>query len=132
MNVPPFAAETVRLFAPVAERVETHAAGHWQVFDWPVVVEAFLQVRRTLGPSAEGTMFLGIEGGPTLRITAEGETTACRTTDEAAGLVCPAPVAMRMLFGPLPPAAAAPHGAHLGLLSSWCPLPLCLPKPDTV
>jgi predicted N-acetyltransferase YhbS len=114
------------------EQAEVRASGNWQIFDWVAVVDALLQAQHLTAPLVKGTVVLGIEGYGALQLQVDGGAARCIATDAAADLLCDAPTAMRLLFGPLPPTHVLPLPAAAAPLESWCPLPLTWTSQDGV
>lgn len=114
----------------VAEGYHIRPVGNWRIFDWQGVLRALLALRRETTGLPPGEIVIGIEGYGNLRLTVSAERAVCERTDESAAVEMTESVAMRTLFGPLPPAAT---GAISGsVLDGWCPLPLFLPRQDGV
>ena len=114
------------------EQAELSASGNWQIFDWVVVVDALLKAQHLKVPLVEGAVVLDIEGCGALQLQVDGDGASCVATDAAADLVCTAPTAMRLLFGPLPPAGVLSLPRAAAALQSWCPLPLIWMAQDRV
>ena len=110
-----------------------HASGNWQMFDWPAMVEALLQLKLHAGePLPAGRVTVEIEDYGKICLEVDGIAARCTKTRKAADVSGPAPDIMRLLFGPLPPSAVMSLPATALPLSAWCPLPLYLPRQDTV
>jgi predicted acetyltransferase len=132
IQVPSMDLNLIRAMAAEAEETRLSGSGQWQVFDWPAVTEALLKVRRHDPALQDGAVRLGIQGAGVLNLTVDGKRSGCSTTDEAPDLTCSQAEALRLLFGPLSPAAVKPLGEHAPCLDSWCPLPLFMRSPDAV
>ncbi len=132
LAVSPLEIARVRLLASWCETVTVQPSGNWQIFDWPAVVGTLLRARAGLGPLVPGELRLGLGGLGTLCLCAHGDRTECGWTDAAPHLECDPFTAMRLLFGPLPPAATLPLPPAAAALEQWCPLPLYWPRPDAV
>ena len=114
------------------EQAELSASGNWQIFDWVAVVDALLKAQHLKVPLVEGAVVLDIEGCGALQLQVDGDGASCVATDATADLVCTAPTAMRLLFGPLPPAGVLSLPRAAAPLESWCPLPLIWMSQDRV
>ena len=114
------------------EQAELSASGNWQIFDWVAVVDALLKAQHLKVPLVEGVVVLDIGGCGALQLQVDGDGASCVATDAAADLVCTAPTAMRLLFGPLPPAGVLSLPRAAAPLQSWCPLPLIWMAQDRV
>ena len=109
------------------------ASGNWQVFDWPVVLEALCAERARTGPLVPGVLTLGIEEGPRLRISSDGAAFEVTPTTQAPDLSLTQLTAMRMLFGPLRPSEVVELPPSIqAFADQWCPLPLTWAKLDGV
>ncbi len=114
----------------VAEGTGIRPVGNWRIFDWQKVMRALLTLRREKTGLQPGEIVVGIEEYGNLRIAVSSEGIVCERTDEVPAIEMSAPVAMRTIFGPLPPPANA--AASGSVLDSWCPLPLFMPRQDGV
>jgi hypothetical protein len=115
-----------------AESVAIRHSGNWQIFDWARVIGAFLQLRHSLAPLADGRVVVGVAGGGAFRLEVAGERAVCAPTSDPPDVQTDAARLTRLLFGPLPPHLVMPLPSAGRLLSAWCPLPLHLPRQDTV
>merc|ERR1712039_709929 len=132
--IPPTETDMLREFSCWAERVElavTEQASLFRIFSWDRVVDALLRLRlRLVGCLAPATIVLQIQeyGGIVLEVCNGGLAASCTRLedyhdrlDTADVVWCDPRVAMRLLFGPLPPYAVMPLPAVVaGALSSWC------------
>jgi hypothetical protein len=86
----------------------------------------------TCGPLLPGRVVVEIEKYGRICLEVDSSTARCVRTRKSADVTGPAAAIMRLLFGPLPPGAVMPLPAAARPLAAWCPLPLYLPRQDTV
>ncbi|MBN1559980.1 GNAT family N-acetyltransferase [candidate division KSB1 bacterium] len=120
----------VKELTRICEQQSTRSSGNWQIFDWQRVVNAILKVKHQSMTLMNDIFRLGIEGYGVIELCVDGPSAACIRTRKRAHFCCDPLSAMRLLFGPLPPAMSGliNHSA----LNGWCPLPLSLPRQDQV
>lgn len=122
-----------RRMGALADGMRVSAGYQWNILDWQGVVEALLCLQAQAKPLQDGRVCLGIEGEGVLDMQVERGTPHCAW--QAAGKA-PFQVdrhtALRLLAGPLPPAAVAALPEEARALEQWCPLPLALSSPDHV
>ncbi len=129
-EIPPVPSPLADELGRVAEGYRVRPSGNWRIFDWEPVLGALLAWRHRATGLSPGEIIVGIEGYGQLRLAVSAEGTVCERTEAAAAVEMSAAVAMRTLFGPLPPWAS---GAITGsVLDGWCPLPLFMPRQDGV
>jgi predicted N-acetyltransferase YhbS len=116
----------------IAEDVRPLSGGNWQLFAWPEVLTAWLQLKHRHQPLVAGEVVVAVADGPVLALTVDGATARCTLSDRAPALTLPALTLLRVLFGPLAPDLVHPLPAAAALLRAWCPLPLFLPPLDHV
>ena len=131
-DIPPTRFELLRDLSAIGESMGVGASGNWQIYDWAATVKALLQVRGVGGALAHGEIVVGIEGYGNLRVQVAGAKVACQKVTDAPAVTWDTFTAMRVFFGPLPPAAVTDVPAALAPLLGWCPLPLSWPKQDGV
>ncbi|MEX0885930.1 MAG: GNAT family N-acetyltransferase [Phycisphaeraceae bacterium] len=125
-------AAVTRRLASLAERVRVADSGNWQVFNWPVVIEALMHAAHATQPLMAGEVVLAIEDAGALRLAVTGEGPACEPTRARPAMTLDAATATRLLFGPLRPREVVTLPADAAALEAWCPLPLALGRLDHV
>jgi predicted N-acetyltransferase YhbS len=129
--------ETAPLPSPLADALldcaeswRVRPCGNWRVFDWPRTVGALLRLKRREVGLADGEARIEVSGQGRWRLWVGNGDAGCEPDDGTPEWRGSPSVAMRALFGPLPPAAAAIPGDSP--LAAWCPLPLYMPRQDEV
>ncbi|MBN1465247.1 GNAT family N-acetyltransferase [candidate division KSB1 bacterium] len=114
----------------ICEQPSVRSSGNWQIFDWQRVVDGVLKLKHQSMQLMKDTFRLGIDGYGVVELKVDDCAAECVRTQKRAHFSCDPRTAMRLLFGPLPPAMSGllDHST----LNSWCPLPLSLPRPDEV
>lgn len=121
----------IKALGPLAEGVSFGLSGNWQVFDWPAVVGALLTLQADLMPLIHGAVVIAITGQPrAMRLYVGPDEVGCQWTDDKPDVCTDAFTAMRMLFGPLPPALVITLPEAASALQAWCPMPLSIPNLD--
>ncbi len=128
----PLATDLVHRLGQFCEQVSPRTTGNWQVFDWVAAVDALIKLKRQIGPLADGSFVIDIAGCGAIHLQVDGAQARCTATDDAPDLSLSCDAAMRLLFGPLPPALVLPLPSAAAPLESWCPLPLHWPPQDNV
>lgn len=131
-DIPPTHFELLQRLSAIGEGVSTGTSGNWQIYDWAATVAALLQVRAAGGALADGEVVIGIEGYGNLHIRVAGTRIDCAKVDESAAVTWDPFTAMRVFFGPMPPASVTTVPAAAAPLLAWCPLPLGWPQQDGV
>lgn len=131
-ELPPTDYALLRRLGAIGESALVSHSGNWQLYDWAVTVQALLRASAAGGALADGEVRLGIEGYGTLCLRVGGGEPACARTDDSPAVTWHPFTAMRVLFGPLPPAAVSDIPRAAAPLRSWCPLPLAWPRQDGV
>lgn len=121
-----------RDLSALSEGMNLSCSGNWQIFDWARTVQALLQIRAASTGLCDGQVELGIEGYGALDIHVAAGQVTCTRSDALAAVTWSPFVAMRSLFGPLPPEAVTAVPDELAVLNGWCPLPLGWPRQDGV
>jgi hypothetical protein len=114
----------------ISDQSIIRASGNWQIFNWPRVVDAVLKLKHKYFRLIDGEFCLGIDGLGQIALVVDGSEARCTSTMKSPDFTCDARTALRLLFGPIPPALNSPI-TH-PLLNSWCPLPLHLQRQDEV
>ena len=121
-----------RRLSALAEGVQVSPSGNWQIYDWARTVEALLRLRSQMVALSDGEVVLGIEGYGTLVIRVRDSQVDCQRTQDSALVTWSPFVAMRALFGPLPPEAVVEVPREVAAINGWCPLPLGWSRQDGV
>ncbi len=125
ITLPSWAEENARYLGTITEDVRLADNCSWRIYNWPKVVNAFLQVKHVKHHLAEGTLRIGIQDYGVIRLSVGGGKAACELTAELPDVEWDALTATRILFGHVPPTLVAPIPQELEpLLASWLPLPL--------
>lgn len=132
IEINPTASGLVRRLGQFCEGMNIRPSGNWQVFAWAEVLDALLKLKHSTAPLVSGAVVIGIEGYGRLRLEVDGGRAGCALTDERPDLECAAPMALRLLCGPLAPWQVMPLPQRAALLESWCPLPLVWARQDGV
>jgi predicted acetyltransferase len=114
----------------ICEQQIVRPSGNWQIFDWQRVLDAILKLKHQSIKLASDTFRLGIDGYGVIELRVTDDSAACVRTQSKPHFSCDPLSAMRLLFGPLPPAMTGT--VNNSTLNSWCPLPLSLPRQDQV
>ena len=131
-DIPATQFELLQKMSALGEGVSVGSSGNWQIYDWQATLDALLQVRAAGGGLADGDVVVGIQGYGNLRLQVEGPQISCVKVDDPAAVTWDPSIAMRVFFGPLPPAAVTTVPATAATLLAWCPLPLGWPRQDGV
>lgn len=131
-NFQPAQHDLVRRVARFCEESNTEASGNWQIFDWALVCDALMQLRRLSGPMLSGSVVVAIDDRIHLRLEADRDACRCTVTEGPADVQLDAATAMRVLFGPLAASQTVELPTSAAVLDHWCPLPLYLPRQDKV
>ncbi len=124
---------TWRRLLSFAELSAVGASGNWQVFNWPIVIDALMRAKHVNEPMAEGAVTVQVEGQEAaLRMVVDASGARCESHDGRADVTVDPLAAIPLLFGPLPPAAVMPLPKSARMLSAWCPLPLGISPQDKV
>ncbi len=118
--------ELLRAASAVCSSFDSGIDHMYRVFHWDRVTDALLALRASCTPlpSGEVVLKIGEWGNLLMHVGADGST-ECSRTDRAPDAGLSEFEAMRALFGPLAPGAAAAFPARTEmLLRAWCPLPL--------
>lgn len=133
VQLPAFPGPRLHQLGAWAEAINVNSSGNWQVFNWPQVVGALLGLRHQLAPLPAGAVVIGVgASGPRLALRVRDGAAECTVTRRRADWTADPQMLMRVLFGPLPPAAVTALPPAAAPLAAWCPLPLSLPHPDHV
>ena len=118
--------------AAVCGGMSVHSSGNWQVFDWAAALDALLKAQGTLIPLTDGAVVIEIADYGKVLLEVAGGSARCIRSDAAPALQTDAFTAMRLLFGPLPPATVLALPQAAAALEQWCPLPLFWGRQDGV
>ena len=118
--------------AAVCGGMSVHSSGNWQIFDWAAALDALLKVQGTLIPLNDGAVVIEIADYGKVLLEVAGGSARCIRSDAAPALQTDAFTAMRLLFGPLPPATVLALPQAAAALEQWCPLPLFWGRQDGV
>ena len=129
-EIPPIPGPLFSELSRVADMISVRSNGNWQILDWPRVIDAALKLKRKHIKLMDGEFCLGINGQETLSLVVDGPEAFCAGTSKTAAFTCDPLTAVRLLFGPHPPALSGI--ANHAVLNSWCPLPLYMPRQDEV
>ena len=118
--------------AAVCGGMSVHSSGNWQIFDWAAALDALLKAQCTLIPLIDGAVVIEIADYGKVLLEVAGGSARCIRSDAAPALQTDAFTAMRLLFGPLPPATVLALPQAAAALEQWCPLPLFWGRQDGV
>ncbi|MDP6698193.1 MAG: GNAT family N-acetyltransferase [Candidatus Latescibacteria bacterium] len=118
--------------AAVCGGMSVHSSGNWQIFDWAAALDALLKAQGTLIPLTDGAVVIEIADYGKVLLEVAGGSARCIRSDAAPALQTDAFTAMRLLFGPLPPATVLALPQAAAALEQWCPLPLFWGRQDGV
>ena len=118
--------------AAVCGGMSVHSSGNWQIFDWAAALDALLKAQGTLIPLTDGAVVIEITDYGKVLLEVAGGSARCIRSDAAPALQTDAFTAMRLLFGPLPPATVLALPQAAAALEQWCPLPLFWGRQDGV
>ena len=118
--------------ATVCGGMSVHSSGNWQIFDWAAALDALLKAQGTLIPLTDGAVVIEIADYGKVLLEVAGGSARCIRSDAAPALQTDAFTAMRLLFGPLPPATVLALPQAAAALEQWCPLPLFWGRQDGV
>ena len=118
--------------AAVCGGMTVHSSGNWQIFDWAAALDALLKAQGTLIPLTDGAVVIEITDYGKVLLEVAGGSARCIRSDAAPALQTDAFTAMRLLFGPLPPATVLALPQAAAALEQWCPLPLFWGRQDGV
>ena len=118
--------------AAVCGGMSVHSSGNWQIFDWAAALDALLKAQGTLIPLIDGAVVIEIADYGKVLLEVAGGSARCIRSDAAPALQTDAFTAMRLLFGPLPPATVLALPQAAAALEQWCPLPLFWGRQDGV
>jgi len=124
--------ELLQKMSALGESVSVTSSGNWQIYDWQATLAALLRVRAAGGALADGDVVIGIEGYGNMRLQVQGTQISCVKVNDPAVVTWDTCTAMRVFFGPLPPAVVTTVPASAAPLLAWCPLPLGWPRQDGV
>jgi len=113
--------DSIRLFAAACESFSVYSPSHFKIRRWERVIDAFMKLKASYSPLAEGELYIGIAGYGNLLVFSNADGAGCRLCDHVTNLTLDPLVAARYIFGPLPPLCAADTSA---LAEAWFPLPL--------
>lgn len=130
LSLPPLPTPLNQAICELAEAVQLVPSANWRLHDWAPVVEAALELRHQLQPLPEGGVTMGLLDGPSYALRVDGDRASCTPFGGEPEVRLDAWRLSRLLFGPTPPSLVMELPPAAGLLQSWCPLPLWLPKPD--
>ncbi len=117
----------------IVETTTVDHAHNWQVFDWSNVLDALVDHQAKHRNLPSGEVVIAIEGQPhALRLSVDGDTGQCVSTDDPPALTLDACTMLRVLFGPTSPALVTAVPPEAALLEAWCPLPMGIPRLDWV
>ena len=118
--------------AAVCGGMSVHSSGNWQIFDWAAALDALLKAQCTLIPLIDGAVVIEIADYGKVLLEVAGGSARCIRSDAAPALQTDAFTAMRLRFGPLPPATVLALPQAAAALEQWCPLPLFWGRQDGV
>lgn len=118
--------------AQLCEGMGVYSSGNWLIFDWEATLDALLKTRAAQGPLIDGAVVIEIEGYGKILLEVDGGAARCVCSEGEPALHTDPATAMRLLCGPLPPAAVLALPPAAALLEQWCPLPLFWGRQDGV
>ncbi|MBN1479036.1 GNAT family N-acetyltransferase [candidate division KSB1 bacterium] len=114
----------------VCEQPTIHSCGNWHIFDWQRVLDACLKLKRQFFQLVDGQFCFEIKRHGSFEMIIRDAEAACMRAHKRPDFSCSAETAMRLLFGPNPPAL---NGlVNHPVVNAWCPLPLYMPRQDEV
>jgi predicted N-acetyltransferase YhbS len=132
VQVKPSDLELARRLGESAQGIQVVQSYQWKVFNWAKTVDAFLALREESAPRAPGTLVLGLNDRPNLKLSISEGSATCEETDDTPHFTCTEQQGIRLLFGPQPPEAVMPLPAEAAMLKAWCPFPLSWSNVDGV
>lgn len=123
--VHPWERQMMRTLGGICESFYAAPDHQYRIFHWERVVQAFLELKRSYAPLADGELVLEIQDWGRLAVSVRGGEPFCERTQTAPHLSLSSFEAMRAVFGPFPADCSAALPADRALLfQSWFPLPL--------
>eukprot|EP00928_Gymnodinium_smaydae_P022470 TRINITY_DN18861_c0_g1_i2.p1 TRINITY_DN18861_c0_g1~~TRINITY_DN18861_c0_g1_i2.p1 ORF type:complete len:389 (-),score=79.05 TRINITY_DN18861_c0_g1_i2:61-1227(-) len=116
--------------AGISAEAKVSTKGMWLPICWEAVTEAALRLQASRRELPEGEVVVAVEGYGSLLLRVNGKEASCTRTERPPCLTAEPALCMRLLFGPLAPAAVLEVPAAAYVLHCWCPLPLYLGTQD--
>ena len=132
IEVAPHEVELARRLGVWAEHVQVRPAANWQILQWQPLLGAMLALQQSCRPLPEGSVVIRPGASRPLRLSVRDGHATCTPTDDRPDVDAETSTLMRALFGPLRPSQVIPLPGAACALEGWCPLPLYLPRQDTV
>ena len=129
ITVMPWKMQLSRELDRICETTTLSAAHKYRIHNWDRVVKAFMELKKTCTPVADGELTIGIEGWGNLGICVEKGKICVEKVDKTPDLTLTAFEATRVIFAPYRASDIAEIPADKAMLvDHWFPLPLnCWP-----
>jgi len=125
LPVDPYRADLARALQPICEDWNITMPSRFYIRRFDRVANAFMKLKSSITPLAEGSAVINIESFGSIRLFNENGKTGAEKTELAPDLTMNPLEAFRFHFYPLPPYCTSSLPADkAGMLTSWLPLPL--------